>query len=335
MNRSVTTRRQSVLWLLTLGLLVTTGTASAQEYLLELREVADRKAVFATVQSVDVTQARARIGGTIERLAINEGQSVTAGETLAVVRDEKLPLQLAALDARIASLAAQRDLAAIELTRIRTLRERGTVSQARLDQAQTNFDVVRASTAAAQAERAVVAKQLEEGNIKAPATGRVLQVRVTDGAVVLPGETIASIAAETYVLRLYLPERHARFLQEGDEVLVGKGHLSLTDGAESAPALTSGRIRQVYPELAQGRVVADAEVAGLGAFFVGERVPVHVATGTRKTLVAPEDFLWQRHGVTYARLKDVGAVVVQPGRQLDDGVEVLAGLVAGDIILRP
>ena len=44
---------------------------------------------------------------------------------------------------------------------------------------------------------------------------------VSVGRVVLPGETIATLAEDKYILRLQLPERHARFLRAGDKVLIG------------------------------------------------------------------------------------------------------------------
>ena len=313
---------------MTLGL--GAGAAAAEEFVVAVRQIADLKAVFATVESVDVTPARTRIGGTIEALAVDEGSRVELGQRLAVVGDPKLPLQLVALDARIRSLRAQRELASIELERARALRQSGTVSQARLDEARTPLDVVDSGLAAMTAERAVVAEQLAEGAVLAPAAGRVLQVNVVDGAVVMPGETVATIAAESYILRLRLPERHARFIAEGDRVLVG------SRGLETAPRdLAEGRVRQVYPEMEQGRVVADIAVAGIGDYFVGERARVFVSTGERPAFVVPAAYLYRRFGVDYALVKDVGETVVQTGLPVEDGVEVLSGLRPGDVLLPP
>jgi hypothetical protein len=46
----------------------------------------------------------------------------------------------------------------------------------------------------------------------------VLRVPVTIGTVVMPGESIATIAANAYLLRIEVPERHARFIRIGDPV---------------------------------------------------------------------------------------------------------------------
>jgi multidrug efflux pump subunit AcrA (membrane-fusion protein) len=274
-------------------------------------ELDDRKAVFGTVRSVDVVAARARIGGTTRGLAVDEGSAVTAGEVIATVEDPKLRLQMASVDARIRALDAQHKLAQTELARVRKLRTSGNISQSRLDEAQTNLNVVVSNRAAVK--------------------GRVLRVHVTEGAVIMPGEPVAAIAVERYVLRIELPERHARFIREGDEVLVGERGLAPGD----ADGLRKGVIAQVYPEMSNGRVIADVEVAGLGDYFVGERTRVHVATGKRKTILVPASYLRQRHGVTFALVKGEGEVMVQPGQRLGDDVEILSGVRPGDILLLP
>jgi len=319
----------ALLW----GLSVTA--AAAAELTVERRPVADFKAVFATVESVDTTRARARIGGTVAALAVDEGSRIEAGQRLAVVRDPKLPLERAALDARLQALTARRGFAETDLERARTLRARGAGTQARLDAARTELDVIDGDLAAMRAQRALVTARLAEGAVLAPRGGRVLKVHVTEGSVVLPGETVATIAAETYILRLRLPERHARFLAEGDEVRVGAGSLGAAEDSRAGTATRIGRIRQVYPDIEGGRVTADADVPGLGDFFVGERVRVLVAAGERPAIVVPESHLFRRFGLTYARLKEGGAVVVQPGLAADGGVEILSGLRPGDVIVTP
>jgi RND family efflux transporter MFP subunit len=302
----------------------------AQEFTVELRPVDDLKAVFATVASLDRTLARSRIGGTVAGLAVDEGSPVEQGQLLARVDDPKLALQAAALGSRIAAAEAEVNLAGIERDRMATLRRKGTVSQAGLDAAEAALSVATGQLAALRAEHAQVIQRQTEGDVLAPKPGRVLAVPVTDGQVVLPGETVAVIAAEAYVLRLHLPERHARFLKAGDPVLVGARGLSADE-----TGLREGRVRQVYPELDRGRVVADVTVEGLGDYFIGERTRVHVATGKRPAIVVPRAYLFTRSGVTYARLAGLGDTVVQPGLPAAGGIEVLSGLRPGDVLVKP
>lgn len=309
------------------------------DYPLHLAQIDDRKAVFATVETIRRTMARARIGGTVGELAVTEGDLVQAGQKLAAVGDAKLLMQLDANEQRMRSQEAQRDQAESDLRRAKELFPLGAVAKITLEQAQTALLVAERGLSALKAERAVTSQQLAEGAVLAPTTGRVLSVPVSLGSVVMPGETIANIATRNYVLRAQIPERHARFIKTGDTVSVGDDEveepLGLQGKALFRKALQQGTVTKVYPELKDGRVTADIEVAGLDDYFVGERVKVWVSTGRRAGLVLPEFYLHRRYGLTFARLKDGTEVVVQTGPVHADGVEVLTGLRDGDIVVAP
>jgi RND family efflux transporter MFP subunit len=311
----------------------------ADAYVVEPQKVDDLKSVYATVRSRDLIQARVRTPGTIVSLEVDEGVFVKQGEVLALVVDPKIAPRIKALDARIVAAESRVATAKTELERGKTLQERGFASQSRVDQAQTAYDVAANDLKSARAERKVIETESEEGAVLAPTSGRVLKVPVTVGSVVLAGESIATIAANEFLLRLELPERHARFIKTGDEVRVGARGL----GPDDTP-LATGRITQVYPELQNGRVVADAEVPDLGSYFVGERVLVWISAGARRTFLVPRDYVFKRFGLDYVRLERADGthadVVVQTGRagKTDSStpeVEILAGVAAGDRLVKP
>jgi RND family efflux transporter MFP subunit len=311
-----------------------TPAVAAQAIAVKRVMVDDLKAVIATVEPVHELVARARIGGTIASLGVREGDQVAIGARIATVADQKLLLQMQALQSRIQAQQAERDQAQIDVRRATAMREAGAGTQVALDQARTRLDVAERTLQALRSDRQVVEQQSAEGAVLAPGAGRVLRVPVSEGGVVLPGETIAVIAAENYVLRLQLPERHARFMRAGDTILVGARGLDGTD-AEAAAATRQGHVVLVYPQIGQGRVVADVEVDGLGDYFVGERTKVYVATGQRPALVVPEAAVYRRSGVSYVRLEKGGEIPVQVGMPAGGGIEILAGLREGDVVVMP
>ncbi len=330
--------RASVLALSCVAMIAAFGPSArgADSFTVEPIVILDEKAVFATVESARIVPARARIGGTVAELAVKDGDRVVRGQILATVGDEKLVLQLKSLDAQIAGLDAQVTQAQTDFTRIEGLVERGTLPRTRLDEARTTLNVAQNAYRSRVAERSVVQQQLSEGQVLAPTDGRVLKVPVTVGTVLLPGEPVATIAEGNFVLRLRVPERHARFLKAGDPIrLDGK------DIGQSGPRF--GTIRLVYPQLEDGRVVADAAVEGLGDYFVGERIRVWISGGERSAFIVPTRFVITRFGVDYVRIrKDERTVVdvpVQRGRDLPrpdmpDGLEILSGLTIGDRLER-
>ena len=313
--------------------------APSASFDVERTEIDDLKAVFATVRSKDMIEARVRTPGTVVELKVDEGTHVEAGQTIALITDPKLALRIKALDAQIKGLESRVTAAKAEYERTAALRKSGTSPQSRLDQAKTDYDLAVTTLSATRAERQVAEQQVTEGDVLAPASGRVLKVPVTEGSVVLPGESIATIAANEYLLRLELPERHARFMKKGDPVRIGPRGLAPTDAN-----ITEGRIVQVYPELEGGRVIADAEVSTIGDYFVGERAVVWISAGKRPAIVVPDAAVTTRFGLDLVRLVDDGGkgeeIVVQLGQpaKLPDGstgIEVLAGLKPGDRIAVP
>jgi multidrug efflux system membrane fusion protein len=304
--------------------------ASAGETTVHAAPIDDMKAVVASVEPAHQLVARARIGGTVTSLKIKEGDTVSAGAEIAVVADQKLFLQMQALDQRIRSQQAQRDKARVDFDRAQELLRRGVSTKVIFDQAKTALDVAERNFSALQSDRGVIEQQAAEGSVKAPGPGRILTIPVSVGRVVMPGETIATLAEDNYILRLQLPERHARFMRAGDRVEIGDRGLHTTNGARK-----EGRVRIVYPEIQGGRVIADVDVKGLDNYFVGERARVFVTTGKRDAILAPKAAIYRRAGVDFARLADGAEIVVQTGDAHGDAIEILSGLHDGDVVRTP
>ncbi|TAK47337.1 MAG: efflux RND transporter periplasmic adaptor subunit [Xanthobacteraceae bacterium] len=322
------------------GLLIVAAMASspvlAETFAVVPRQVSDEKAVFATVESVSVVPARGRIGGTVVQLNVREGDRVTRGQSIATIGDEKLALQMKSLDAQIDALQAQSTQAQTDLTRIEGLVERGTLPRIRLDESRTAVNVAENARRARVAERAVVQQQLTEGEVLAPADGRVLKKLAAIGSVLLPGEPVAMIAEQNFMLRLRIPERHARSLKAGDRIRIDGAELG-----EQTPRF--GKIELIYPQIEDGRVIADAKVDGLGEYFVGDRLRVWISGEQRSAFVIPSGYVTTRFGVDYVRVQQAGGAVstpVQRGRRLPapdvpDGLEILSGIRSGDQLVSP
>ena len=318
------------------GLVLGSISAAASEYIVAPLTIDETKAVFGTVESRDTVPARARINGTVREIAVEEGSKVAAGDIIAVVTDDKLVLQEKAADAEIAALSSQLQNARTELDRVGQLFARAAVPKSQVDDAQTKVDVLVNQLDAARARRAVIDEQTKEGNVLAPLSGRVLSVPVTKDSVVIAGDTIVRIAGGGYFLRLALPERHAADIREGDVVKVGRRILSASE--PSPTQFQEGKLVKIYPEISDGRVLADVEVADLGDYFVGERTLVLVPIEKRTILAVPTAAVTTRHGIdTINVVGQDGSpleVAVVLGTSLDDGrIEVMSGLRAGDRVL--
>ena len=97
--------------------LLAAGRGLAGTVTLAPETVVEWKAIYGTVEPRNDVPVRARIGGLIDELLVTEGDSVTAGQRIATVRDEKIGFQIAAYDAQIAALRSQLATAETELQR--------------------------------------------------------------------------------------------------------------------------------------------------------------------------------------------------------------------------
>lgn len=316
-------------------LLVTTLLAAvpalAETITLKPIAVTEWKSVYGTVEARETVPARARIGGTVQSLAVSEGDVVTAGQEIALIHDDKIAFQIAAHDAQIEALQSQLATAISDLDRGQTLVDRGVATVQRLDQLRTQVDVLKGQITATEAQRRIAMQQASEGRVLAPGDGRVLTVPATLGAVLLPGEPVATIGGGGFFLRLAVPERHAASLRQGAAIRIS-----------AAGTTATGSIAKVYPQIENGRVVADVDIAGLDTAFVKARVLVELPIGSREALAVPQAAVVTRSGLDFVRVVENGAeverAVVTGAPVTENGaalIEVLTGLEPGDEVVAP
>ncbi len=301
----------------------------AETIVIQSVEITEWKAVYGRVEARNTVPARARVGGVVEELKVSEGDLVTAGQQIAVVRDEKIAFQIASVDAQIRATQSRFETAEADFNRTDALVKRGVATVQRLDQLQTEVNVARNGLASLEAQRSVLVKQGEEGAVLAPVEGRVLSVPVTRGAVIMGGEPVATIGGGGFFLRLSIPERHAALLKDGAVLRISIG------GAE-----TQGRLAKIYPQIENGRVTADVEVEKLNTAYVDARILVEVPIGTRKAILVPASALVTRSGIDFVLVdvagKQVERSVIASKAAGQEGVaqmEILSGLSAGDVLV--
>ncbi|OWU82943.1 membrane protein [Oceanicola sp. 22II-s10i] len=315
--------------LVSVALTLTAQTALAGSLQIAPQTVTEWKSVYGTVETRDRIPARARIGGVAVMLDVSEGDRVEAGQTIARIEDDKLAFQIDALDARLEALRSRLTTAQADLERGQQLMERGVISGQRLEALQTAVDVITGEITGTEAERQVVQRQIAEGAVLAPESGIVLDVPVSRGSVMNPGEAVAVIGGGGVFLRLAVPERHATALAEGDRIEI-----------EGNDGTATGTLAKIYPAIEGGRVAADVEVEGLDPRFVGLRMPVRLPVGERAAILVPAGALHRHGGLDFVTVETAGGPLsraVVPGEAVtvdgQDMREILTGLAAGDTVV--
>ncbi|WP_417770109.1 efflux RND transporter periplasmic adaptor subunit, partial [Stappia sp.] len=135
-----------------------------------------------TISLTGVIRARSdapiafRVGGKISERVVDVGDRVKPGDAIAILDTLDLEAALRAREAEVRAARAQSRRAAEDRTRIASLRDKGHVSQASLDQAVALDDAAAASLKAAAEQRILAANQLAYARLEAGGEGVVTRV---------------------------------------------------------------------------------------------------------------------------------------------------------------
>lgn len=290
----------------------------------------DWQEVSAEIATKDQAQVLARIAGILSTLSVQEGDMVRKGQTIGRVVNSQLGFQAGAHGAEAAAAQSRAVQAQSELARVRFLYDNGVYAVARLEQARAEASAAQAQVRAAQAQRASIEAIAEQGLVVAPAAGRVLRTDIPVGAPVAPGTPIAVVTAGPTVVRMEIPESMARKVRVGSRVIV----------SEPEHDRRTGQVVKLYPAVASGQVMVDADMPGIDGTLIGRRLAAKVETGARKALLVPQDYVTNRFGIDYvallARDGSAAQVPVQTMPSSEAGkIEILSGVVAGDVLVGP
>jgi membrane fusion protein (multidrug efflux system) len=194
------------------------------------------------------------VGGTIEKVLVEEGDQVKAGQVIAEI-DHRVP------DAQLNKAKANFQLAKLELDRARDLVGNNVSALRDLDRARTNFNI-------AQAELQLAEVSAQNTYLKSPIDGIVVQKLAEPGNVIEPGQVAVAISDAD----------HAWVSANIEETNVGrvKPGQSVSISVDEGGSLT-GRVLEINSATASQFSLLPAENASGNYTKVVQRIPVKVA----------------------------------------------------------
>jgi RND family efflux transporter MFP subunit len=285
-----------------------------------------------TIRAIHEVVVASKILARVKEMKVRAGQAVTEGEELVVLDDADLKARLEQAQAAEAGATAKLNQARNDVERARRLRAVNSISQQEFEQANTAYLAAKAEQE--RAARAAAEAQIFLGyaSIRAPITGIVVDKRVNAGDTVTPGQPLLTMYnREQMQLVATVRESLAMRLKPGQEVAARLDALGLDCHAT---------ISEIVPEAQAESRSFQVKVTGpcppnvysgmFGRIFIpldDEEVlvvpPAAVSrVGQLEEVTVLEDGVPRRH-------------VVQLGRSLPEGREVLSGLRAGEKVLVP
>ncbi len=262
-------------------------------------------------------------GGQVERVLVEPGQWVQAGQALATINRAVQSQEAAQLAASIQVSQADLRLAQQELDRASQLVSRGFVSAADVDRKRATRDAAAARVRVAQAQLGAARARIGRLDIRAPAAGLVLDRNVEAGQVVGPGTGALFRIAQGGEMELIarLPQTDLARLTVGVPVTVTPvGSTSSYQGRvwqispTIDPQTRQGEARILVPynrELRPGGFAsAEIRAGSTTAPLLPESSVLTDDNGTYVMVVGPNNTV-QRRGVRVGSVTDRGVVVAE------------------------
>jgi RND family efflux transporter MFP subunit len=157
----------------------------------------------ADIQSVQNTEIRAKAGGYLETIHVDEGEFVAAGQPLFTISRKQYEQEVLQAEAAVASAVAETKAAEVELKNTRALVEKNIVSQSELELAQAKVEALKARTAEARAHEANARLELSFAQIRAPFAGYINRIPNKAGSLITEGSLLTTISNNNQMLAYF------------------------------------------------------------------------------------------------------------------------------------
>lgn len=287
--------------------------------------------VPASVEATQATLISSRLMARIVEVKVRAGDSVKQGDILLELENSDIKAQVQQAESNLRATTARMIEARQTLGRVKELQAGGVMSVADLDKAQATHDTLVAEIAGAKQALAEARTALSYSVILAPFDGRVVDRFAEPGDTAQPGSKLLALYNPLSLrVEAQVREHLALSLEVGQPLQVEIPVLERVVDAvieERVPAADPG----------SRSFLVKAGVAFDQSLLPGMYARLLVPAGSGKQLLIPADrvvhvgqldLVWvYQDGQSYRRFVRIGQVVQ------DGQVEILAGLVEGDMVL--
>jgi membrane fusion protein, multidrug efflux system len=145
----------------------------------------------ASLEGKTNVEIRPQVDGYLERIYVEEGAYVKAGQPLFKINDRPYQEQLSNAKASLLSALANLDRAQVEVDRLTPLVKNNVISEVQLKTAQANFEAAKGAVSSAQANVSTAQINLGYTVINSPVSGYAGRIPFKTGSLVGRGETMA------------------------------------------------------------------------------------------------------------------------------------------------
>ncbi|MEZ0607360.1 efflux RND transporter periplasmic adaptor subunit [Fibrella sp. WM1] len=146
------------------------------------------------LEAVQNVEVRARVGGYLDKILVDEGQSVKQGQLLFQLNPAEYRVKIAEAQASMESAAAQEQSALVEMDRVKLLVDKNVISPSELKLARAKVSSARAAIDQAKASLANAQLLMSLTNIRAPFNGVINRIPFKRGSLLEEGALLTTIS---------------------------------------------------------------------------------------------------------------------------------------------
>ncbi|GAB4036581.1 efflux RND transporter periplasmic adaptor subunit [Spirosoma gilvum] len=197
-----------------------------------------------TLEAVRNVEIRARVSGFLEKIYVDEGQSVQQGQLLFSLNAAEYKVGLDKAKATLKSAEATAKTAEVEVTRVKLLVEKKIVSPSELDLAKAKLDVAKAQIEEAQSALSTASLRLAHAHIRAPFDGVINRIPFKIGSLIEEGALLTEVSdiREVFAYFDVSEKEYLGFLKKHRELIGKNGQVVEMMLADESPYPHKGRI---------------------------------------------------------------------------------------------
>lgn len=220
---------------------------------------------IADIQATKNVELRSRLTGFLEKIYVDEGAEVKAGQVLFQLNDEEYKADYAKAEAALNIALSEAKKVQLEKERTKRLVEKNIVSSTEADLMEVQYKAALSKVEEARAVKNQVQTKLSQTRIRAPFNGRIDRILLKEGSLLDEGSLITSIS-DLGAVNVYFDISESEYLNLASDSSFQRNafrkqvKLQLANGQE-------------YPEMGEARIVESEFNPATGSISLRAKFP--------------------------------------------------------------
>ncbi|MBI4830738.1 MAG: efflux RND transporter periplasmic adaptor subunit [Candidatus Lindowbacteria bacterium] len=288
--------------------------------------------VVGTVRARETAEITSKIVATVTSVDADAGNNVRKGQTLFVLDSRDAQARVNQAREAVASAEAALEQATLDAGRIERLYQKQAATKQEFDRSQAGLKIARASADSARAMLREAEVNLSYTKITSPISGKVTDRFANPGDMAMPGKPLMTVYdPSTLRLEVSVAEHLRPRVSIGQQVRASIDH---------AGAVFDTKIVEMVPasDSSSRSFIVRASIPSAQTAYPGMYARIWLQVGESEVVLIPPDALehvGQLEMVTVVENEIARKRSVKTGNTHREGIEILSGLTAGEVIAVP